>query len=51
MHAKVCVIDDEWATVGSDNVSLRSWTHDSELTCAVFDPSGAYARDLRTRLG
>jgi len=51
VHAKVCVIDDEWATVGSDNVSLRSWTHDSELTCAVVDPSGAYARDLRTRLG
>jgi phosphatidylserine/phosphatidylglycerophosphate/cardiolipin synthase-like enzyme len=51
VHAKVCVVDDEWATVGSDNVSLRSWTHDSELTCAVFDPSGAYARDLRTRLG
>jgi len=51
VHAKVCVIDDEWATVGSDNVSLRSWTHDSELTCAVYDPRGAYARDLRTRLG
>ncbi len=51
VHAKVCVVDDEWATVGSDNVSLRSWTHDSELTCAVVDPSGSYARDLRTRLG
>jgi phosphatidylserine/phosphatidylglycerophosphate/cardiolipin synthase-like enzyme len=51
VHAKVCVVDDEWATVGSDNVSLRSWTHDSELTCAVFDPSGAYGRGLRTRLG
>jgi phosphatidylserine/phosphatidylglycerophosphate/cardiolipin synthase-like enzyme len=50
VHAKVCIVDDEWATVGSDNVSLRSWTHDSELTCAVFDPSGAYARDLRLRL-
>jgi phosphatidylserine/phosphatidylglycerophosphate/cardiolipin synthase-like enzyme len=51
VHAKVCVIDDEWATVGSDNVSLRSWTHDSELTCAVVDPTGTYARDLRMRLG
>jgi phosphatidylserine/phosphatidylglycerophosphate/cardiolipin synthase-like enzyme len=51
VHAKVCVVDDEWATVGSDNVSLRSWTHDSEVTCAVLDPTGAYARDLRTRLG
>jgi phosphatidylserine/phosphatidylglycerophosphate/cardiolipin synthase-like enzyme len=50
VHAKVCVIDDEWATVGSDNVSLRSWTHDSELTCAVLDPSDTYARELRLRL-
>ncbi|GGM19337.1 phospholipase D family protein [Dactylosporangium sucinum] len=50
VHAKVCVVDDTWATVGSDNVSLRSWTHDSELTCAVLDPTGAYARDLRLRL-
>ncbi|MEV4131339.1 phospholipase D-like domain-containing protein [Dactylosporangium sp. NPDC049742] len=50
VHAKVCVVDDTWATTGSDNVSLRSWTHDSELTCAVLDPAGSYARDLRERL-
>ncbi|GAA0721286.1 phospholipase [Dactylosporangium roseum] len=50
VHAKVCVVDDTWATVGSDNVSLRSWTHDSELTCAVLDPSGEYGRELRLRL-
>jgi phosphatidylserine/phosphatidylglycerophosphate/cardiolipin synthase-like enzyme len=37
VHAKVCVIDDVWATVGSDNINLRSWTHDSELSCAVLD--------------
>ncbi|MDT4946786.1 MAG: hypothetical protein QOH14_3519 [Pseudonocardiales bacterium] len=37
VHAKVCVIDDVWASVGSDNVNRRSWTHDSELSCAVFD--------------
>lgn len=37
VHAKVCVIDDVWASVGSDNVNLRSWTHDSELSCAVLD--------------
>ena len=40
VHAKVCVVDDTWVTTGSDNVSLRSWTHDSELTCAVVDPTG-----------
>jgi phosphatidylserine/phosphatidylglycerophosphate/cardiolipin synthase-like enzyme len=50
VHAKVCVVDDTWATVGSDNVSMRSWTFDTELTCAVLDESGTYARDLRLTL-
>lgn len=66
VHAKVCVIDDVWAGVGSDNVNRRSWTHDSELSCAVVDEAldereprmidgfgdGArrFARDLRLRL-
>ena len=35
VHAKACVIDDEWTCVGSDNLNLRSWTHDTELSCAV----------------
>ena len=63
----MCVIDDVWACVGSDNVNRRSWTNDSELSCAVLDeirdsrppadPGGlgdearAYARQLRLRLG
>jgi phosphatidylserine/phosphatidylglycerophosphate/cardiolipin synthase-like enzyme len=66
VHAKVCVVDDVWASVGSDNVNRRSWTHDSELSCAVVDAerddreprvidrfdTGArrFARDLRLRL-
>jgi len=37
VHAKVCVVDDVWASAGSDNVNRRSWTHDSELSCAVVD--------------
>jgi phosphatidylserine/phosphatidylglycerophosphate/cardiolipin synthase-like enzyme len=37
IHAKVVVIDDEVALVGSDNMNRRSWTHDSELSIAVFD--------------
>jgi phosphatidylserine/phosphatidylglycerophosphate/cardiolipin synthase-like enzyme len=49
-HAKVCVIDDTWATTGSDNFNRRSWTHDSELSAAVWDESGSYARDLRIAL-
>jgi phosphatidylserine/phosphatidylglycerophosphate/cardiolipin synthase-like enzyme len=66
VHAKVCVVDDTWASVGSDNFNRRSWTHDSELSCAVLDserdereptdPAGAgegarrFARDLRLAL-
>jgi phosphatidylserine/phosphatidylglycerophosphate/cardiolipin synthase-like enzyme len=50
VHAKVVVIDDVWAMVGSDNVNMRSWTYDSELSCAVLDETGAYARDLRLTL-
>ena len=50
VHAKVCVVDDHWMTIGSDNLNLRSWTHDSELTCAVVDPDGALPRSLRTSL-
>ena len=37
VHAKVCVIDDIWCTVGSNNFNTRSWTHDSELTTAILD--------------
>jgi phosphatidylserine/phosphatidylglycerophosphate/cardiolipin synthase-like enzyme len=66
VHAKVCVIDDLWASAGSDNFNRRSWTHDSELGCAVLDPTPdprppaapggpgrqarVYARDLRLAL-
>ena len=50
VHAKVCIVDDEWATCGSDNLNLRSWTHDSEVTCAVVDPDGELPRSLRTTL-
>jgi phosphatidylserine/phosphatidylglycerophosphate/cardiolipin synthase-like enzyme len=66
VHAKVCVIDDVWASVGSDNLNRRSWSHDSELSCAVVDenrdpreppdPGGlgdgarVFARDLRLEL-
>jgi len=64
VHAKVCVIDDVWACIGSDNFNRRSWTHDSELNVAVLDgdlddraptvvgtaPAARFARDLRLRL-
>ncbi len=54
VHAKVCVMDDWWATIGSDNFNRRSWTHDSELSAVVVDQAGgdhsAYARRLRLTL-
>jgi phosphatidylserine/phosphatidylglycerophosphate/cardiolipin synthase-like enzyme len=66
VHAKISVIDDVWASVGSDNFNRRSWSHDSEISCAVIDderdgrepldPSGLgdgarkFARDLRLQL-
>jgi phosphatidylserine/phosphatidylglycerophosphate/cardiolipin synthase-like enzyme len=48
VHAKACVIDDEWTCVGSDNLNLRSWTHDTELSCAVHGDD--FGRALRIRL-
>ncbi|MCL8252731.1 phospholipase D-like domain-containing protein [Aeromicrobium fastidiosum] len=57
VHAKTCVIDDVWSTIGSDNFNRRSWTHDSELSAVVVDLAGAdgdagpsYARRLRLTL-
>ena len=54
VHAKVCVVDDTWACVGSDNANRRSWSHDSELSCAALDtdpgPRGSWACTLRREL-
>lgn len=50
VHAKVCIVDDTWMTCGSDNFNRRSWTHDSELTCAVVDPDGLLPLRVRTAL-
>ena len=50
VHAKICVVDDAWMTCGSDNLNMRSWTHDSEVTCAVVDPEGDLPGDFRASL-
>ncbi len=66
VHAKTVIVDDTWSAVGSDNLNRRSWTHDSELSCAILDeerdgrkpsdPGGlgdgarVFARDLRLTL-
>ncbi len=43
VHSKVCIVDDVWMAIGSDNLNRRSWTHDSELSCAIVD----HRRDAR----
>ncbi|MFC5267065.1 phospholipase D family protein [Kribbella qitaiheensis] len=48
VHAKVCVVDDEWLACGSANLNRRSWTNDSELACSVV--SSELAASLRTEL-
>lgn len=50
VHAKVCIVDDEWMTCGSDNFNLRSWTHDTEIGCAVVDSDGILPKQLRIAL-
>ena len=52
VHAKVVLIDDVFAMIGSDNLNRRSWTHDSELSIAVVDEGSTptFARDLRIQL-
>ena len=50
VHAKTCVVDDAWSTIGSDNFNRRSWTHDSELSAVVVDEAGEFARSLRLTL-
>jgi phosphatidylserine/phosphatidylglycerophosphate/cardiolipin synthase-like enzyme len=50
VHAKICVVDDVWMAVGSDNLNRRSWTHDSEICCGVIDLEGRLPRETRLRL-
>jgi phosphatidylserine/phosphatidylglycerophosphate/cardiolipin synthase-like enzyme len=55
VHAKCCIVDDTWSTIGSDNFNRRSWTHDSELSAVVVDSATpedglSYARRLRLTL-
>ena len=48
VHAKVAIVDDVWATVGSANLNNRGMRDDTEMNVAVLDPE--LARDLRLLL-
>ncbi len=53
MHAKVLVIDELWAVIGTTNIDNRSFEHNDEINVAMRDPDVAarlledYARDVR----
>jgi phosphatidylserine/phosphatidylglycerophosphate/cardiolipin synthase-like enzyme len=55
VHAKVAIVDDVWATIGSANTNRRGFCFDSELNLAVIDTEVVeggrrFARDLRLEL-
>lgn len=55
VHAKLMIVDDIWATIGSANIGRRSLTHDSEINIAVIDGAVVdgrrkFAKELRIAL-
>jgi len=48
LHAKVAVVDETWATVGSSNMDPFSLLLAREANISVYDP--VFCRELRTRL-
>ena len=52
LHAKVALVDGDWATVGSTNLDWRSVLHNQELNAVVLGPAfgaqmqAAFDRDL-----
>ncbi len=53
LHAKTAVIDGTWSTVGSANLDLRSFLHNTEVNVVVFDEDfgkrmeAAFQKDLK----
>ncbi len=51
IHAKVLIVDREWAVIGTTNIDNRSFEHNDEVNVALRDPAVAgrllrdYARD------
>jgi cardiolipin synthase len=48
VHAKLMIIDDAWATIGSCNLHRYSMSENSEMNASIWD--AAVARDLRETL-
>jgi cardiolipin synthase A/B len=51
-HAKILIVDDQWAVLGTTNIDNRSFEHNDEVNVAMRDPAVAarllqdYERDL-----
>jgi phosphatidylserine/phosphatidylglycerophosphate/cardiolipin synthase-like enzyme len=56
VHAKMMIVDDKFAMIGSANSGTRSYTHDSEVVAGIFDGATPdsralpFAHGLRVRL-
>jgi phosphatidylserine/phosphatidylglycerophosphate/cardiolipin synthase-like enzyme len=50
VHAKLMLVDDELALVGTANVNQRSMANDSEIHLAVVESEGTFAHELRKAL-
>ncbi len=48
VHAKIMLVDDVWATIGSCNIAPRSFFGDTELNASIWDP--AVVKALRCEL-
>jgi cardiolipin synthase len=53
LHAKTAVIDGTWSTVGSTNIDMRSFLHNSEVNVIVMgtafgnEMEKAFQEDMR----
>jgi phosphatidylserine/phosphatidylglycerophosphate/cardiolipin synthase-like enzyme len=47
VHAKVCIVDDAWLTIGSANLNDHSLFNDTEMNVVTHDPRAARRARLR----
>jgi phosphatidylserine/phosphatidylglycerophosphate/cardiolipin synthase-like enzyme len=50
VHSKLMIVDDQFISIGSANMGLRSMTYDSELQVGIVDETNLLARQFRTLL-
>ena len=50
VHSKLMIVDDEFVSVGSANIALRSMSTDSELQIGIVDAMNTLPQDIRAKL-